>query len=159
MALGVFIAGAYGAVRGGVAVGLTDDGWNLQWEPKSEAIDKSDAYGDMLLDMVWRGCNWFVQAELLEYKPGSIDAAYPWGTMGQPGIIARLASDVAGALVLTSTAGTPAAATPATLTANKSILAPGFNVDAVYSSRLRTMPCRLALLPYEASGTKSFTLT
>lgn len=159
MAVGTFVAGAYSAVRNSVALGLTEDGWNLQWEPKQEAIERSDAYGDMLLDMVWRGCNWFFQAEFLEYRAGTINATYPWGTMGQPGVIGRLASAVASALVLTATAGTPAAASPATLTATYSILAPGFNVDAVYSSRLRTMPCRLALLPYESGGTKNFVLT
>jgi hypothetical protein len=161
MALGTFIAGAYTSTHGGVAVGITDDGFALQWSAKAQAIEKSDVYGDMMIDGVYRGSNWFLQFECMEYKSGPIAAAFPYGGFGVHGVIGRLMSDVASAMVLTSTAGTPAVATPATLTATKAILAPGFDPNAQFSSRLRTMPVRLLLLPVDiGSGVmKSFTTT
>lgn len=163
MALGTFLAGAYTATFDAVALGITDDGYDLQWEPKLQAIEKSDVFGDMLIDGVYRGTNWFFQTEFMEDKAGPRDAVFPWsnGVFGTQGLIGRLMSDVASPLVLTSTVGTPAVATPATLTATKAILAPGFNSNVVHSSRLRTMPCRLIMLPVDTgSGVmKSFTTT
>lgn len=115
----------------------------------------------MMLDGVYRGTNWFFQTEFMETKAGPVAAAYPWGAFGVQGIVGRLMSDVAASLVLTSTAGTPAVATPATLTATKAILAPGSNPQAQYTSRLRTMPVRLVLLPVDVGGgvIKNFTTT
>lgn len=125
-------------------------------------INKSDVYGDALLDLIYRGCDWYFQTEFMEYKAGPLAAAHPWGSaIGVQGIIGRLGSDVATSLVLTSTVGTPAVATPATLTATKAILAPNSNPSAQFTSRLRTLPVRLALLPIDAGGgvIRSFTTT
>jgi hypothetical protein len=162
MALGTFIAGAFTGTLNSVALGITEDGYDLQWEPKNEAIERSDVYADMLIDMVYRGVNWFVQGEFMEDKAGPRAATHPWGaSLGLPGTVARLASDVATSLVLTSTPLTPAASTPATLTAPKTILAPGFNPHAVFTSRLRTFPFRLAMLLYDSGAgvMKNFVLT
>jgi hypothetical protein len=160
MALGVFIAGAYTGTLSSVALGLTDDGYKVSWQPKGERIEKSDVYAQKLLDVIYQGTNWFIDAEFLEANnAGPLAAAYPWGaSLGLEGVIAQLGSSVGTALVLTSTANTPAAAAPATLTANQAILDPDFNPEMVYSSRLRTLPCRFALLPYSATGIKSFVL-
>lgn len=152
MALGTFIAGAYTGTYNAVALGITEEGYTLQWEPKQDAIDKSDVYGDMHLDSIWRGCNWFMQTEFKEHKAGPIAVAYPWAAMGVQGVIGRLASNVATALVLTSTAATPAATTPATLTAAGAILAPGSNPEQQYNSRLRTLPVRMVFLPYDSGA-------
>ena len=144
-----------------VALGITDEGYDLQWEPKSDVIGKSDVYGDMTLDLIYRGTDWFFQTDFMETKAGPLAAAYPWGALGVQGIIGRLGSDVATSLVLTSTTGTPAVATPATLTATKPILAPGSNPNAQYNSRLRTMPVRFILLPVDSGAgvIKNFTTT
>lgn len=161
MALGTFIAGAYTGTINSVALGITDEGFDLQWEPKHAPIEKSDVYGDMMIDAIYRGTNWFLQCEFLEYKAGPLAAAYPWGAIGVQGIIGRLASDVATPLVMTATTGTPAVATPATFTATKTILAPGSNPHSQYTSRLRTMPVRLVLLPVDSGGgvIRNFTTT
>lgn len=161
MSLGTFIAGAYTGTYGGVAMGITDEGYSLQWETKLQAIEKSDVYGEMMIDGVYRGSNWFFQTEFLEYKSGPLAASFPWGGLGVQGVIGRLMSDVAAAMVLTATAGTPAVATPASLTATKAILAPGSNPSAQFNSRLRTMPVRLVMLPVDiGSGVmKNFTTT
>lgn len=155
MSLGSFIAGAYTSTYNSVALGITDEGWELQWEVKADLINKSDVYGDMLLDLIYRGTDWFLQAEFMEYGKAAVrDASFPWGagTLGIQGIIGRLGSNIASALVLTSTTGTPAVATPATLTASKAILAPNSNPRAQFNSRLRTVPVRLALLPVDSGG-------
>lgn len=163
MSLGTFIVGAYTGTLSSVALGITEEGFEVQWEPKVDLINKSDVFGDALLDMIYRGCDWFVQSEFKEYKAGPLAASLPWGAgvLGVQGIIGRLASNVGTALVLTSTAGTPAVATPATLTAASAILAPNSNPRAQFNSRLRTLPVRMVALPQDVgSGViKSLTLT
>ncbi len=160
MALGLFIAGAFTGAYNSNACGITEEGYDLQWEPKQDAIEKSDVYGDMHIDSIYRGTNWFFQTEFMEVKQATNAASYPWGSaFGVAGIIGRLASDVAAALALTATAGTPAVATPATMTATKTILAPGSNPHNQWNSRLRTTPVRLVMLPVDTGGgvIKSFT--
>lgn len=160
MALGTFIVGAYTATHNSVALGMTEEGYEMQWEPKAEMINRSDVYGDTMLDIIYRGCDWFFQAEFKEYKAGPIAVAFPWAALGVLGTIGRLGSDVAETLVLTATAGTPAAATPASLTASKAILAPNSNPRAQFNSRLRTLPVRLVLFPTVVDTVlRSFTTT
>ncbi len=160
MALGTFIAGAYVGTYNSIALGITDEGYMLQWEPQQQNIEKSDVFGDQIIDTVYRGTRWFLQTEFLEWKAGPQDAAYRWSNLGLQGTIGRLGSDVAAALVLTSTAGTPAVATPATLTAAKALLAPGSNPQAQFDSRLRTIPVRMIMFPYSnASTITNFLLT
>jgi hypothetical protein len=163
VALGTFIVGAYTGTLASVALGMTDEGFEVQWEPKVDLINKSDVFGDALLDLIYRGCDWFVQMDFKEWKTGPLAAAMPWGAgvLGVQGVIGRLGSDVATALVLTATAGTPAATTPASLTAAKAILAPNSNPKAQFSSRLRTLPVRMVALPVDTgSGViKSLTVT
>lgn len=112
----------------------------------------SDAYGDSVIDLVYRGGNVFLQFESKAYKAGSITPFWPWGSLGAMGVIGRLGSDVAAAMVLTSTAGTPAAAAPATLTGTKSILAENFPARLLFSSVVRTVPVRLRCLPYDSGA-------
>lgn len=162
VAIATFIAGAYTGTYNSVALGITEEGYDLQWEPKSQVIEKSDVYGEMLLDMVYAGTNYFIQTEFMEYKAGPLSVVFPWSSgIGVQGVIGRLASALAFPLVLTSTAATTAAATPATLTASLAILAPGSNPHAQFVSRLRTLPVRMVLLPSDSGGAviKSLTTT
>lgn len=159
MALASFIAGAYTGTMAASALGITKTGYKLSWESKAEMLEESDVYGMMVMDFLALGTNWYCQTEFLEANGAApIASAYPWGSMGVQGIIARLATDVAGALVLTATASTPAASSPASLTASKAILTPGFQPELLYSSRLRTLPCKFSLLPYVSTGLRNFTL-
>jgi hypothetical protein len=160
VSLGTFIAGRYSSTYNSVDMGIAQDGYTIQIEPKEQEINRSDAYGETLIDSVYRGANVYCQLESLEYKAGPINAAYPFGSLGVLGVIARLGSDIASAFVLTSTAGTPAAASPATLTSTKAKLAPNSNVSLLFTSLLRTVPIRLVFYPVDASGTiKHFTTT
>jgi hypothetical protein len=160
MPLATLITGAYTMTYDAAATGITEDGYELSWEPKQELINRSDVYGDMTIDAIFRGTDAFIQTEFKEWKSATLAAAYPWATLGQIGVIGRLASNVAKALVLTATAGTPAAAAPATLTATLALLAQNSNPRAMINSRLRTLPCRFMLLPADISGTlKHFATT
>lgn len=116
-------------------------------EARGNSID-----GKTLIDAVYQGADWHCQFVCLEYKAGSLTPFWPFGNLGVMGIIGRLYYDMASALVLTSTVGTPAAATPATLTASKSILASGYSTQLVYGPIVRRVPIRLSLLPFDTGA-------
>ena len=144
-------------------VGITSQGYTLDVESRWENIDESDAYGQSLIDGVWRGGNVSMQFESKAYKAGSITPFWPWGALGvlytSAAPIARLASNVASAMVLSATANTPAAAAPASLTGSLAILAPNSPAQLQYNSKLRHVPVRLALLPSDSTGTGTHFVT
>lgn len=155
MALDVFVAGPYNGTYNAVALGITADGFKLDLTLKQENIDESDLYGGSLLDYVYRGGDATMEYRSKAYKPGSVAPMWPWGPLGQitstAAPVGRLASDVASPFVLTAVANTPAAVIGnacATFTASKAILAPGYNPSLLFTSKLREVPVRLALLPY-----------
>ena len=128
----------------------------MQQDSSAALVNQTDAFGDSVIDWGYRGGNVFLQFIGKAYKAGAITPFWPWGTLGKLSTasapIGRLASDVASAMVLTSTAATPAVATPATITASKSILAPNNPATLLYNSELRNVPIRLQLLPYLSSS-------
>jgi hypothetical protein len=165
VALGTFIAGAYTATWNAVSVGLAEDGFELEFQAKLEAIDQSDQYAKTTLDLIFQGVDGFISATLLEWKTGAITVMWPWGGASLGKIISAampigfLASDQAQAFVMTSTASTPAAAAPATLTASKTFLAENYNPRILVSSKLRKIPIRLRMLPTTSTGTILFSTT
>lgn len=160
MPLATLIAGSSNMSWDGSDTGITESGYELSWEPKQELINRSDVYGDMTIDTIFLGTDVFIQTEFKEWKSATLAAAYPWATLGQIGVISRLGSNVAKALVLTAIAGTPAAAAPASLTGTLSLLAQNSNPRAMFNARLRTLPCRFMLLPADIAGTlKHFATT
>lgn len=173
MALGAFIAGRYSTtwdppgVVAAADLGLMRQGYELSWNTAVEAINQTDAYGDMFIDGVYRGISsCALQSEALEYKASTLSAITPWSTLAPtgasaltPGVIARLMSDVAGVVIATATAATPAASSPATLTATYTILQEGFDIRLLLDSKLRYVPIRFRILPYDDSGTITFFTT
>jgi hypothetical protein len=149
--IATLIGGRYSGTLGGADLGITESGFTIIFNPKAELINESDAYGLTLIDLFWRGIDVSTVFDSLEYKAGTITAAWPWGTLGAMGVIARLGSAIASSMVLTATAGTPAAATPATLTAARSLLEPGFNVSLLFNSKLRRVPIRFVNLPSDSA--------
>ena len=161
MAIASFFAGRYSSTYTAPAgaaldMGITEDGIKLSVAHEKEAIDRSDAYGAMLVDSVYQGIS-RCQLELtaLEYKTGLLTAVLPYNAMAasgnttlSPGVIGRLDSAVAGGIVLTSTTSTPAVSAPATLTATYAIISRGFDINWVYSSKLRRIPARWDVLAY-----------
>lgn len=158
MSLGTFIAGRYTAVKNSVSLGMTQEGFTNTLTPSQELINASDAYGDSIVDWVYRGGNMFIDYIAKEYIAENIAAIWPYGARGvlsdTSTPIARLASAIADALVLSAVANTPAAATPATHTANLTIVAPNFDVRTLFDAKLRQLPIRLQYLPYLISGSK-----
>lgn len=156
-------AGRYSATYNSVDVGITQTGYELSLESKWQEITPTDAFGDSIIDGVFRGGNCYCQFEGMAYKAGAITPFWPWGALGilatTAAPIGRLASDVASAFVLTATAATPAATIPATLTASKAILAPNNPAKLLFDSRLRTVPIRLQFLPYLSTDHKFFSTT
>lgn len=153
----ILAAGQYTATYGGVALGMFEGDAGvptLEHLVKSEPVDNTATYGKATLDHIYQGVDYFISMICLEYRAGPLAAFWPWAsTLGQMGIIARLAYDLSAPLVLTTIAGTPAATTgPATLTANKTILTPGFMPRVLFGPTLRKIPLRLQLLPYDSGG-------
>ncbi|HYH63263.1 MAG TPA: hypothetical protein VD866_01050, partial [Urbifossiella sp.] len=151
MALATLIAGRMSGVYNSVDVGITRQGHEVEIQLKAEVIDESDLFGLSMIDAIHRGGDAFYNAVFREYKAGSISIlTRPFG--GTLGLLTNAAnpmgvllSDKAQALVLTATASTPAALTPATLTASKSILAENYPVKIVHDSRLKELPIRMRL--------------
>lgn len=160
MAIGsaVFIAGAYTITWNSLAIGIClgdEQSPLLEYTNLQKPIDNTDRYGRSIVETIYTGGNWFAQYTALEYKAGPLAVAFPFGASaaGVMGTIARLGSDIAQSLVFTSTAGTPAASTPTTITAAKALLAPNWNVRLLYGPTLRMVPIRQVLLPYDSGGT------
>lgn len=159
-----FIAGPYTATYtppGGaaLALGITQDGFDLQWTQHGDVI-RGDNLGESIQDGVWRGhdcylemlCEEFDAAALYGAHTTTASAMWPGSThFGRHGQVGRLFSALAGSLILTKVAGT--GAVPATtLTAGKAILANGHVVRSKMATRLKTVPLRFLLLPYTASS-------
>ncbi len=150
----------YDPVAAGVAaadVGLMEDGYEISVNHSKELINQTDGYGDTTIDGIYRGMgNVFIQSTALEWKAGMLNALFPYGatnlaasgaTFLPLGVIGQLDSAVSGILIFTATAGTPAAAAPATMTATYAII----GEDAIrwtLTSKLRKTPIRWRILPY-----------
>lgn len=183
MALITVVAGAYTATyqpnagNGASGAGgspanlglLTDDGWELSWQAFSEEVRNTDGYARTLLDLIYQGADWRFRARFKEYSAAVMNLAWPWGKAtgnlapvlsNTTSTIGRRGTDVAGSLVLTATANTPAAGNPATLTCGFTILSPNNNFSMNFTSRVREVPAELVLLPYASGGNNLwFTVT
>ena len=120
-----------------------------------------------MIDQIYRGGDVTMDFTCIEYKAGPLKAATLFGdAMGVTGaqylempIRGRIATALASILILTSTTGTPAVSSPATLTANNAMIHEGFDVNWMYNSKLRTVPIKFRLLPYLDTQIKYFTAT
>lgn len=161
MPLGVLVAGRYSCTYNSVDVGFSRQGFELSFQFKQEEINESDLYGLSLIDCVLRGADVSLTAVLREYKAGSLACLWPLGggTLGRIASaavpIGSLATNLAAPLVLTSTANTPAAASPASLTAPLSFMAPNYNPRILFDSRLREVPIQQHFFPSVSGGNLS----
>jgi hypothetical protein len=175
MALEEFAAGAYALSYkkpggGSLALGLTEDGFELQFTPRGQNIEESAEFGNALIDGVDRGHIASMVVKLLSYQRVVTAQSY-WmrNTAGSPLLltnstnpVGRLYSSMAGVMVAVGVANTPAAAVDAaigaagqsvfgatsTLTAGLALLAPGQAMAFQQTSKLRTVPLAFVLLPY-----------
>jgi hypothetical protein len=150
------VVGPYTATWNSVALGVFegDAGLpSLEHQAAGEDVGNTSAYGRTVIDSVYLGANWFSSFTCIEYKAGPISAFWPYhATLGRLGTIGVLLYTLSQALVLTAVAGTSAATAPATLTASKSILLPGFTPRIMFGPKLRTVPLRMRLFPYDSAG-------
>lgn len=167
MAIELGIAGHYFGAYDSVDLGYTRNGFELQQESKGEAVEETDAFGQSIVDFIYRGGNVYIICDCKVWKAGTITPFWPWGgAAGLSGLgimysaaapISRRAQDVASDLVLTVAANTPAAANTApitTLTAEKAILPPGSNMKLLFNSKTREVPLRLLCLPSDSAGSE-----
>jgi hypothetical protein len=160
MAIETVVAGAYHGVYNAVDVGYTQNGFEVQFDSFAEEVNETDAYGQTLIDLVYRGGTHYILYESKVFKAGSVTPFWPWGTglgvlVTPTGPIGRLGSLAAAPFVMTVTPATPADAPTAlidTLTASKAILAPNSNLRLLFTSKVRTVPTRLVCLPTETAG-------
>lgn len=163
MALGTFSTGPYtaqytppsGAAGGGggqVSLGLVEDVW--RWQGRVELADMvAGITARSVIDSVYQGGNWFMIVTFKEWASAVKNTIWPWhSTFGQSGVTGRIATDLAGSLLLTAVAGTPAAtAGPATITAAKALCI-GDVLDAPLGAVERNIPVLFRIYPHTLSS-------
>lgn len=184
MALVDFVSGPYEATYKkpagtALAVGLTENGFALQFSPRQEVIDTSDIYGGAILDAVHRCHNATLAFDLLSFKRALVSQIF-WQFNTNPLVMWEAAipagvlySTLAGEIVLVGQANTPAATVDnnggagyannvvgplRTLTATYAVLSPGSQVAITATSMLRKLPLQFTLLPYTNSSSVVFGL-
>lgn len=166
MPLGNFRPGRYNMTYDGTDVGMaTSGGKNLRFRRKGKPINDTDFYGLTHIDAINCGIDVFLTTTFKEWNLGVKKAIYPYGTANFDGTLTKIGhldSDSAKVIVLTALAGTPAATLgPATLTAEKAILAIENDVNMIFGVEETDMPVVFQLLPYDSGGgaIKFFVLT
>lgn len=160
-----FIAGPYVWTYNGLTVGITQDGFNLNYSMFGDKIT-GDNLGDSTQDYVYRGLDCYADGQFNEWdvarngaagaktNPLNFGTFWPWAEFGFSGQVGRLASVYSAALVGVSCPGTTAGGVVgavgglSTLTVPYGILPPGFNLAMLFAARLRSTPIRFQSLPY-----------
>jgi len=154
-----FIDGAYTITYKASSVGQLQDGARLSHQHFKRLIT-GDNFAESPQDAIFRGGAQFSDWTMLEYNAAAaLSAFYPFGSawLTMDAVIGVLDSSKYGSLVLTAVAGTPAAASPATVTLPRSIIMEGFDVALLMAPDLRTVPMRMR--HYVGSGGVFGTLT
>lgn len=165
MPIGTFIAGGFlgtwtPPAGSPAALGLTEQGYRIRHSFRTQEIAETDIYGETPIEVIYRGGRLEVGGLFQEVLASIFRLMFPFAgivtptgvTNQQIGVAGILGSSVAGALVLTAAAGTPAIATPATQTFPFLIPAGGFEFERVYNSKLRQTPFQLMALPKYVSA-------
>ncbi len=161
MALDTIVAGPYGHTYGGVSTGISRDGYRIDHVVEKQPI-KGDLYGESVIDFISRGGNVFLDYTCIAWKAGTY---YPllmfgqnFGEMWAPGLV-ESAYALATVLTAVQTPGAvQIAATPTTITASKTTLAPGHSFITNLQTLGREAPIRLQCLPYVSGVTRWYTL-
>lgn len=158
-----FIAGPYswtygtpaGPVGAVYPLGTIEDAPSLELSNEIDPIT-GDNLGAAIQDGIYRSGPCFFNLVLQEYNLASARYCFqPWATnFGDVGCVGGLLSTYADALVGTPlsplcTLGGIALEGYKVITFYKAVLAPGFPIRLLFGSRLRNVPLRFAILPYE----------
>lgn len=170
--IAVFVAGRYSATiqypgESAKSLGIMQsDGFAVYWTKGLDVVDDSDAYGSgTTIEAFYQGINMGVSAVAKEWIDGVIESMNKfngWAGTGAStfslGVIGQAETDKAGVLVLSATAGTPAATSPATMTFTYAMQ----NQDEIkfnLSPKHRTVALNFRIYPYLSSTVKFFTST
>jgi len=167
-----YTPGANGNVGGGagaVSLGMTEKGYNLRWRFFKDKVDATDTYGQgTLIENFYQGLRMWIGGVFKEYIDATIQVVSPYNAFRTAGarkfdlgIIGLADSTVAGSLILSSTAGTPAAAAPATLTVTNAIMDED-QVEMLFGPTHRTAAFNMAVIPFAGStptGVRFFSTT
>lgn len=163
--MGSFIAGPYKVSAGSgtpflnnlTDLGCIEEGFTLEITPSVDPI-RCDSYGDAIVDGVYRAGNMYLDFVLNEAEKDAVQSIFwPFGTLGEVGVPGKLLSDFSQNLQLEAVSGTAAASGDFNyISTTAAILAPNYPLRILFSSRLRNIPIRLQLLPFEYSTTKYF---
>ncbi len=141
------------------ALGITRDGWIPTFAIHEDRVEKSDQYGNSLIEKFYLGARAGLSCTFMEWNSFVTGMLFPYSTFVSTGagkfIVANAASPIgqaasskAGSLVLTVVANTPAAAKPATVTYG--LISPVNERDMswTYDARHRTMSASFECLLY-----------
>lgn len=168
--LGTFVAGRYSSTiqypsASALSLGIMEEGYHLSWSKKVDLIDKTDAYGDTPIEGFYQGIAMHLNAVAKEWLPAVVTSMQPyngWAGTGADtfdlGTIGQAETDKAGILVLTATAGVPAAASPASMTFTYA-LQDESEVNLLLGPKHRVMALSFRIWPYSSSGIKLFSST
>lgn len=158
-ALVVPISGPYTGTWGGQTLGTqNDDGYVLSATFPGQSIDRSDAYGETLVEAIYRGMNWRCRLRGLEFsKTGLLSLLQQFGPVGNQTTLNPTLVNVGDrwsaynrTLILTAILGNPPTM-PQTLTALGAGMAPGQTTEFMMTSKMREMPIEMVFLPYSAT--------
>ena len=151
-----FIAGHYVCLHNTVTIGQLKDGWTGHTVTYKELI-QGDNLARGAQDAVFQGIDMTSDFTLMEWDLAQCKLLfwpYGSGTWLTCGVVGRLdvQQSLAKAFKLTAVAGPPAAANPATLTMDLSILHEDFPVDHIFAPKHRLVPIRLRHYPTISSN-------
>lgn len=160
--------GSYLCTYGATSLGLVEGPYNMQMQTLATAI-RSDYHGDMDLDYIDRGQNWFMTLIVKQWTAIVRRALFPFGDSGTDGELGQPGSDIASGtkipagrlytglakqIVLTPVDNTPAdaVATKLIYTAPYAILRPNSSINLQLGNVERNIPIEFQFLPNDNSG-------
>ncbi len=150
------VAGQYLVTWNGSSMGMFEGDAGcpaLSQVEHEEPVNNTDRYGRTKIDGFYLGGDWFFDGSCIEWLRNTVRAWWPFGANPmEMGTIARRRYDMSAPLLLTAIAGTPAANSPATITAAKALLAANFNTRLLFGPTLRKLPIRQELMPYKGGA-------
>lgn len=167
-ALVTIVAGRYSSTYNSVDLGVTNDpGYTLSFTPSWELVSRTDAFADNVIEGIWLGLTQVsVNFITKEIKAGPYTAMTPFITFAPTGaqtfgsgLVGRRATDLALSLVMSATALTPAASTPASMTFLYAQIHEGVNVDMIFGPKHRTIPLKFRIVGNGTTACNYFTAT
>lgn len=152
MPVGTFSPGHYAATWNSLDVGLTEGPKILRRRYSSIEVN-TDKFGDGV-DGIYKTGPVFLALTIKEWTSAVRSILWPFDAdLGKVGVNGRLLSDLAQAMVLTASTGTPAATNgPATITFAKAIIAPESDWEIPLGNVERNVPLLFRCFPYLDSG-------